>query len=334
LLWDNREQPVAALASILGRGLRGVEKRLAKLKDVESSAYHRLFVSSQFHDSFEEKLSERLDAKKLLPVSEVIRRVKYDDSIPSDRFSVRYYDRVEDAVLESPLMAPNTSIKGPKTLMVEALPEHRIVSVKYMDRVVWDKEARLDLVFSGPGIAKVIDSYEEWKRDRDAEVEWNRQRQQKVVLRLEQALGHERFMLLKSFSSSLQAAKQDPTLSTKMEAERFVKSCLDLFHAVQKNPSLSLDPTLIPRSDYEAMDLISELVALNPDPLFRQVVLSELSLCMHRCQGMATNYEEVDIARKLPTVREEDIIETFIRGSGKQNSNALWPCPFTPDTAS
>jgi uncharacterized protein (UPF0248 family) len=311
---------------MLGRGLRGVEKRLAKLKDVESSAYQRLFVSTQPNDFCQVSSLEKLDAKKLTAVSEVIRRVKYDDSIPTDRFSVRYYDRVEDAVLESPLMAPNASIRGPKKLLVEALPEHRIVAVKYLERVVWDKETRLDLVFSGPGLANVIDTYEEWKRNRDAELEWNRQQQREVSLRLEQALGNESFALLKSLCSNLQGAVNDPTLSTKLEAEKFVKSCLDLFRAAQENSPLNLDPALIPRSDYAAMDLISELVALNPDTQFRQIALSELSLSMCRCQGVATNSEKTNVVQQLPTLREEDITETFIRGSGKQNCSANRPC--------
>ena len=49
-LWSNRDKTPAELASLLGRGLRGVEARLAKLSNVDSPAYARLFSSELDED--------------------------------------------------------------------------------------------------------------------------------------------------------------------------------------------------------------------------------------------------------------------------------------------
>ena len=44
LLYDNRLLSPVRLASLLGRGMHGVEARLRKLSDVDSAAYSRLFA--------------------------------------------------------------------------------------------------------------------------------------------------------------------------------------------------------------------------------------------------------------------------------------------------
>lgn len=311
-LWENRHLPVASLASVLGRGLRGVEKRLEKLKDVESSAYQRLFVSpkkqrskydgASSSSSEEARPSSPPEGTKLVPVSEVLRRVRYDPSIPSEKFTVLYYDRVEDAVMESPLMAPNTSIRGPNALWVDALPEHRIQSIKYLERVVWDKESRLDVVFSDPGLVSVIASYDEWNREREEEAERTRQRQREVSARIERALGGDLYLSLLDLLRGLQEAAADPTLSTKLESERFVQASLELFAHC---PDVG-----------EAIDLMSELVALHPDPVLREAALTELSRSLDRDDPTKPPRTRPVGRLALPELREEDLAESFVRGSG------------------
>ena len=68
-LFDNRKLPIATLASTLGRGLRGVDARLAKLKDVNSSAYLRLFAGLE-NFTYSEKET------KLVPAVEILRRIQ------------------------------------------------------------------------------------------------------------------------------------------------------------------------------------------------------------------------------------------------------------------
>jgi uncharacterized protein (UPF0248 family) len=310
MLWDNRKESPVTLAAILGRGLRGVESRLSKLKDVNSSAYERLFADQKPHNKDDIDMTEK---QKLVPASEILRRIKWDASLSTKDFSILHYDRVEDKIVESPYDAPNNSISGKETEFVKALPEHRIVGIKYRDRVVWDREKRVDHVFSNEGIERVMENYDEWKQKRDDAEDWNRQRQAQVSDRLQNILGLERFGQLKELSTSLKSFAAEKATSTKGEVENYVQACVNLFQQVRNNPSASLDPSLIPTSDYEALDSLSELAALLPDSFLRPMILSELSLAMERAKGKKIN---VASQRELPVLLDEDLTESFIKGQG------------------
>ena len=333
---------VVELASKLGRGLRGVEKRLSKLKDVNSPAYQRLFVTgspSRTGPREQQPESESEDAAaavtrrtttKLIPVSEVIRRIRYDVSLPTDKFSILFYDRVENQIVETAIMAPNTSIQGRQTLLVDALPEHRIVAIKYLERVVWDRERRLDLVFAGPGIMSVMDQYNDWKQEQDATLQWNQQRQNEVSLRMQQAIGMQRFALFQDLVASLQAVSQDPTISLKLETEKFVLSALQLFQQARECPSPvvethdSMYEYIVPWNETDALELLSELVALLfPDERLRVVVLTELSyrnvaptIAQDKKTSILQKSMDMIAARPLPELDEKDLVESFVRGSG------------------
>jgi uncharacterized protein (UPF0248 family) len=311
MLWENRKESPVTLAALLGRGLRGVETRMSKLKDVNSSAYQRLFADQKPNNKDDIDMTEK---QKLVPASEVLRRIKWDALLSTKDFSILHYDRVEDKVVESPYDAPNNSISGKETEFVKALPEHRIVGIKYKDRVVWDRERRVDHVFSNEGIEQVMENYDEWKRKRDDIELWNKERQAQVSDRLQMILGPELFAQMKELSSSLKAFATEKTTSTKIEVENYVQACLKLFQQVRDNPSASLDRSLIPTSDYEALDSFSELVALLPDSFLRPMILSEVSLAMEKSKGKKINV--VASQRELPVLLDEDCTETFIRGSG------------------
>lgn len=308
MLWECRNEPVSTIAARLGRGLRGVETRLAKLKDPSSNAYERLFSDGLAQSD------DLVDAKKpkFVPASEVLRRIQWDASLPSQDFSILYYDRVQDEVLEAPFDAPNTNIKGKATTMVDALPEHRITGIKYKERVVWDRERRLDLVFSGPGIARVMEGYEVWKQRREAAEEANRRRQAEVSDRLQNALGIERFTQLKELSREIQTmAKLEDTVLM-LKVEKYVKAGLNIFRKAREDPSSSPTPSLIAMSDYEALDQFSEIVALLPDTSLRPIILTELSRAMKIAEGKSVGKQP----KELPELNEDDLVETFVRGSG------------------
>ena len=143
LLWENRDKPTPKLASMLGRGLRGIEARLDKLKDVESPAYERLFAGGKHNtdDNMDDLVSK---GGKLTPAMEVLRRIRWDGTLVPGDFTVLYYDRVDEKIEEAKFDAPNESVKGKEELFVFAIPEHRISAVKYRERIVWDKDQRLD----------------------------------------------------------------------------------------------------------------------------------------------------------------------------------------------
>ena len=299
---------------VISRGLRGVEARLAKLKNVQSSAYQRLFVE-QTHNREDEDdaTTATIKKQKLMPAGEVVRRIKWDYHLDEKDFSILHYDRQEDGVIESPFTAQNTDIAGDATQLVDALPEHRIVGIKYKERIVWDREERLDLVFGSPGIATIMEGYEEWWERRQAEVEQNRRRQQEVAWRLERALGPLNFAQLKKLSTTLHAAAKEMAIVSKKDVEEYVEKAQELFRNVRADPSQSPDPTLIPMSDFESLDMLSELVALMPQETTREVVLTEISTSMRIAEGKKV---EIDKKRELPPIAEEDLTETFVRGSG------------------
>jgi uncharacterized protein (UPF0248 family) len=313
LLWNNRDKASAELASLLGRGLRGVEARLNKLQDVSSPAYERLFANPKSTAKSRESDSET--KSKLVPAGEILRRIEWDYMLSASDFSILHYDRLDDMIMESPLNAPNESISGSETLLSKALPEHRIVGVKYKDRVVWDRQERLDLVFNGEGIYQIIEMYDEWKRERDQVKEWNRQRQKLVAQKIRAILGLENFSIFQSWSSALQEATDDETVSMKSEVESFVKISLGLFRKVREDPSQSIDPSLIPTSDVMALENMSELVATLPDVELRSPLLTEISFHMGRLEGRR-NDEKEGASRAPVMLSEDDLSETFVRGSG------------------
>lgn len=320
ILWENRSEPTTKLAALLGRGLRGVEARLSKLKDVNSPAYERLFAKKSKKERKQDTLDNNMDVgkkAKLVPVSEVLRRIQWDYSLSEECFSLLHYDRVDDKVVESRLDAPNNSISGTSTSLVDALPEHRILAVKYKERIVWDREKKYDRVFSEGGIEEVIETYDEWKRKKDADEQWLGRRQMQMAHTVSQILGLDRYARFKSMSTDLQSTLENSSVSAKNEAEKYVELALGLFREAREDPISSLEPALIPRSDLEALDCLSELVALSPQAQLRNHVLKELSIVLDRLEGRPNPASTTDpFQRELPEVSEEDITETFVRGSG------------------
>jgi len=326
-LWENHHQSVSELASLLGRGLRGVESRLAKLNDMNSSAYQRLFVQQQQrqHRNKKKALDDDNDTNntsksnnKLVPASEVLRRIQWDYALTPSDFFILHYDRVQDTVVRTAMDAPNDSIAGKETHFVDALPEHRIVAIQYKERIVWDRERRLDRVFSNEGIETVMATYDAWKREKEEREAWERQRREEVTVRLQQILGLERFTALKDLSNNLRMRlRNDPALSPKVEVEKYVEAAMNIFREVREDPSVSLLPLSVPKSDMEAVDTLSELVAMLPDAQIRSLILDELATQWQQAEGTlkASDVSKV-LNRPLPELDERDLTETFVRGTG------------------
>lgn len=307
LLFENRGESLPNLASLLGRGVRGLESRLAKLANVDSAAYKRLFTDGDNQEPTEKK--------KLVPAKQVLRRIQYDPMLTESDFCVLHYDRVEDVVKESPMDAPNHSVDSPETHFVLALPEHRVVAIKYKERIVWDRNKRIDRVFGNHenDINNVVATYEKWKEERDATKAWNRQRQAQVSERIQQSIGQDRFLALKEASANLQQTSQ--TALPKAEVETYVKSALRLFREARQDPMSCPEPSFVPQSDLEALDALSEMVALLPDSTLRPTILTEIVLQMNRLEGKKGR-ATTSSTQELPQLEETDLQETFVRGSG------------------
>jgi len=305
LLYDNRNLPPARLASLLGRGLNGVQRRLTKLTDVDSAAYARLFICIG-KDSLQTTDDE--NEERLTPAQEILRRIKWDPACNAEDFTVLHYDRVVDTLEETPFNAENLSIKGKERQFVFALPEHRIEKIKYRERTVWDKKLRLDLVFGSMGgttIDQVTATYDEWKTEQDEKAKRNMKLQTLVLGKLEAILEESRMDTLKEMSSRLlHHAERDKSTIFR----DYVKSAVGLYFDA-KNSAASQEGS---HELTEFLYLLSDLVALLPDESSREGLLKQIEISILRTSdnsGATTNHSV-----ELPELNEDDLEEKFVRG--------------------
>lgn len=321
ILYNNRHLSPVRLASMLGRGMHGVESRMKKITNVDSAAYSRLFGGED---------TQNIDAddntsNKLTPVKEVLRRIQWDPTLPASSFSVIHYDRVEDTLCETPFEAENDSISGKERKFVFALPEHRIEAVKYLDRTVWNKELRLDAVFGsmngkGETIDQVVENYDEWKREKIEKEERNKLRQTEILKEMRSILEETRVTTLKETSSNLMRSEWDSE-----SIKDYVKSVLTLYFDAEKEKENN-ESVVVSTLDAEKEDdmdvmyflnLFSDLVALLPDERLRGEVLLEVESVINRNQKTEGNSSaKSSQPSALPELNEDEIDEKFVKGSG------------------
>jgi protein subunit release factor B/uncharacterized protein (UPF0248 family) len=319
ILHQNRHLSSVRLASMLGRGMHGVEARMKKITNVDSAAYRRLFAGDNNDDS------EDSASNKLTPVKEVLRRIQWDPSLDSSSFSIIHYDRVEDTLCETPFEAENESISGKERKFVFALPEHRIEAVKYLDRVVWDKETRLDVVFGsmngrGETIDKVIEHYDDWKRQKEEKKQRNQLRQVEILKEMRTILEEKRVATLKEMSSNLIRSEWDNE-----GVKDYVKRVVILYFDARKDredDESDIDNALDEEKEVAFdiiyfLNLFSDLVALLPDEPLRGEVLMEVQSVINRSQDTGDNSsDKTQQPIALPELKEDEIEEKFVKGSG------------------
>lgn len=140
-LWANQENNLEEVANELGRGPKSCRLRLERLRNPKSSGHKRLFGSDEESDDAAKKL------QSLRPMRECIQRILYGGDLDGADFTIGYRDRFRNEPCEAPFDAPNKNVAGDERALVHALPEHRILYLKYRRRLVWHKEQRLDDVF-------------------------------------------------------------------------------------------------------------------------------------------------------------------------------------------
>jgi uncharacterized protein (UPF0248 family) len=358
-LYKFQKDPIPKLASKLGRGLVGVRTRLQKLNDVKSQAYERLFTSSgkqiqvlasvlasfkadaDIHHSggnyngLPSSASSSSDPHKLTAVRDVLRRIQWDATLTPSEFSVCYYDRVADTLQTVPFTQPNLSVEGQCELFVLAIPEHRIVSVSYKDRIVWDKSTRLDYI-CGSGkrhdddkattIHDVIETYSEWQRLQDEIREHRLLRQRIAVQRVKEILGEERYHTLRQSSDELRRTYggqyDDNNNEHKLvQIKAYVRSSFTLFEQARKeniNLTFSNDDWMSNHENKHQLnvsteEVFSELVSTLGDAALRHAILLEIN-------NIANQFYNKKLTSKQPPpviqLREEDLTETFTKGGG------------------
>ena len=215
--------------------------------------------------------------------------------------------------MDCPFLAPNSSIESSQRKLIDALPEHRIMAILYRDYVVWDRESKLDLVSSGNHMASIQNGYDAWKEEKDAKAAQQVERKKAVLGMLQDALGEEDYALFKELTKdltdSLLAAmsstkKKKAQVSPKVRVETFVEQALGIFRKVAY-PELGA-----------ALDAVSEASALHPEASVRQLVLDEIHLQLSSVTGKRTTTTSKDSGAALPDIDEDDLVETFVRGTG------------------
>jgi len=354
LLYDNRNESIPRLATILGRGLRGVQARLNKINDIDSPAYARLFSNinrkhndnnNHEHDNDSDDEYNNINDRKLTPAHEIMRRIRWDLNLVAQDFTVFYYDRVEDVVKSSPFDARNDSVSGAEESFVFAIPEHRIMSFNYKERIVWDKNTKLDCVFGSMNGSKetidvVIQNYDTWKQKKDMTNEANQRRQSDLTHELEELLGKDAIAMLKNISSDLQNTDRTGLTGNIDDdiVEQYVQAVINICRISSTdgaggdgdtNEQSSSVATTPPPVNLDALDSISNLVALLPDRDLSERILLRIEQTMlpnttgrRRRQSQLPQRGTDDTpspsasVQKLPNLDEDDLTEKFVRGSG------------------
>ena len=356
-LYKFQKEPLTKLASKLGRGLVGIQKRLKKLNDVNSAAYERLFASSAKQNQILASLftgnvvpndfnlkiinqsddddandtvlsSHSSERHKLTPARDVLRRIQWDVSLTPSDFIVNYYDRNSDEVMSALFTKPNSSVKGQEELFVLAIPEHRIMSIQYKERVVWDKANRIDYV-CGSGkrddetaattIQTIIETYPDWKKLTDERNEQFRKRQHEVVFRVKEFLGTDRFRLLKQLSDDFRREGSAPESHLVTQIKSYIKDSLALFtQARDETPPITDDPSGSTNQSLQyTNELFCELVSTLPDERLREAILQELASTGARFGKSKSDLEKSPVtAPEVVELREEDLTEKFCKGGG------------------
>lgn len=157
LLFEGYEsgKSIDDLCSSLKRGYNGVKARIKHLKDPNHNAFFRLFGNGV--------KQEDKSVGKLRPCKDIITRILWDPSLEKTDFSFVFQDRF-DGLNERSVTAANDNVKGRERLLVKAIPEHRILQVKYKERIVWCKKQRIDLVFGSGSAGAATDSSSEYRQ--------------------------------------------------------------------------------------------------------------------------------------------------------------------------
>jgi uncharacterized protein (UPF0248 family) len=179
------------LATELKRGYQGVVRRLENLNDPSKSAYKRYFKTIEESRYF------------LEPVQRVIERILWDPMLDISMFSFVYKDRFAGLV-EALCNSPNGSVKGKERILIKAIPPSRIETIRYRERVVWDKKSKVDLVFGSSLIGEEKEKAKENEEEKD-EDEYGEGRS--AVTRIEDVVGTYEEWWLAEQEKSLSAAR-------------------------------------------------------------------------------------------------------------------------------
>lgn len=144
----------------------------------------------------------------------------------------------------------------------------------------------------------------------------NRDRQAEVAARIKSTLGDQRYAALKDLSSQLQY----PTgslMATDASIEEYVRGAINLFRVSRDERIEGEDAGTRRIRDLEALDMLSELVVVLPDDVLRERILLNIESNVDRLEGRKQRTgNKKEAQNQLPELNEDDLEETFVRGSG------------------
>ena len=131
----------------------------AAVKSVQEKSVRKEQISSTPES---EKHTEKKQSMKT--ATDVIQRILWDESLPTEQFTVGYLDRFV-GIVEKPFSSFSWEDIASVDYSTLAIPKHRIQYFKYKDMIIWDKRSRVDKVFGSVGtcdkIHDVMRNYDE-----------------------------------------------------------------------------------------------------------------------------------------------------------------------------
>ena len=294
-------ETVPKLCSIVGRGIRSVKERIVYLEQMEVSKGDEASIKT---------------GDKLMPVSEVLQRIRWDPDLQqlSSDFVVVYKDRFENNNMRASFDQKNENISGSEEQFVFALPEHRIESILFQERTIWDKESRLDRVFGsmngrGRKITDIVSTSDHYAHIL-TEVEKRKSiRKSLEIERVRKFLGEVSFKGFQDLTNNLRNGNK-PVVTDHIST--YIDQAVNIFMEGNIGTGSESDDVILSQS--KALDEVSKVVALLPEKDIRDIALIDV----HR---RFDSLDNVGIGKQrrtnhLPVLNEQDISEKFVRGGG------------------
>jgi len=294
-------ETVPKLCSIVGRGIRSVKERIVYLEQMEVSKGN--VVSTKTGD-------------KLMPVSEVLQRIRWDPELQqlSSDFVVVYKDRFENNNMRARFDQKNENISGSEEQFVFALPQHRIESILFKERTIWDKESRLDRVYGsmngrGKKITDIVSTSDHYEHILTDVEKCKSIRRSLEIERVRTFLGEVSFESFQDLTNNLRDG-DTPVVSDLLST--YIDQAVNIF--VEGNMGTGSESDDVILSESKALDEVSKVVALLPEKDIRDIALIEIHRRFDRSDYVGIGKQKR--TNDLPVLNEQDISEKFVRGGG------------------
>ena len=170
----------------------------------------------------------------------------------------------------------------------------------------------------------VIQTYDEWKRDKDEAEQLRQARQSELSTLLNKILGDLAYQELKSLSSDISFKAQSQLPIPEYILDDYIQNSLSLFRSSIRNETLmgieneNESETINARMKYlEALEAFSALVSLMSQEMLRERILTRLDIEMEKNSPRRLySTKTSSVIRPLPPLNEEELLEKFVKGGG------------------